>query len=96
MAAHANRDQARVAAMRRAPALDQLHAPARSNQARVDRINAVLGKRLQDSLDGGGDEEIDVVLRQLAFEVHLDRADAAAEELSMEGCQSLGKVRERP
>ena len=82
--------------MRRAPALDHLQPPARGDQTRVYRVDAVLGERLQRSLDGIGDQKVDVVLRQLALEVQLDRADAAAEELSVQRCQPFGQVGERP
>src|SRR5216683_457920 len=92
----ANGHQAGVAAVPWAPALDQLHATARRNQARVDRVDAVFGKRLQHTFNGRRDKKVHVVLRQLAFEVQLDRADAATEELHMQGRQPLGEVDERP
>src|ERR1700694_1895790 len=96
VAAHADGDQARVAAVRRAPPLDQLHAAARRDEARVDGVDAIFGERLQHSFDGGRDEEVDVVLGELALEVELDRADPAGEELRVQSRQALGEVGEGP
>src|SRR5207248_7590061 len=75
--------------------LDQLDASIARNQAGVDRVDPLFGERLQHTLDGGGDQEVDVVLRQLALEVELDGRNAAAKQLRMQGRQSLGEARER-
>ena len=78
----AQSDQARVAPAGGAPPLDELQTPAGSDEPRVDLVDAVLGERLEDTLDGRGHQQVDVVVGKLALEVKLNRADAAAEPVS--------------
>src|SRR5579862_9681877 len=67
VAVHAERDQRRVAASRRRPALDDPHAAPRRDEPRVDRVDPFFGEPLQDALDRGRGEQVDVVLRELAL-----------------------------
>src|SRR2546425_2868137 len=91
----AKRDEAPVAAVRRASPLDELHTAAGCDQARVDLVDAVLGERLQHAFDRGGDEQVDVVLGELSLEVELDGADPPAEELRVQRGQAFCQAGER-
>ena len=92
---HPQGDQARVAAVGSAPSLDQLDAPIARDEPRVDGVDPILGERLDQALDGRGDQQVDVVIGELAFEIELENADPAAEQLPMQRRQSLGQLRER-
>src|ERR1700674_25007 len=84
-----------IAPTRRAAPLDQPDAATRSDQARVDLVDAVFGERLEYPFDGRCDDEVDVVLGELAVEIELDRADPAAEELRVQRRQAFGEGCER-
>ena len=91
---HAHGNQARVAAVWPAAALDQANAATACDETRVDRVDPLLGEGLQEPFDGGRHEQVDVVLGELSLEVQLDRADAGAEELPVQRGEPLGQVGE--
>src|SRR5579864_6454779 len=95
VALHANRDQARIAAMGSAPPLDHLDATISRDQPGVHGVDPVFRERLYDAFDRSSDQEADIVLGQLAFAIELDGAHATPEELHMQGRQALGQVCER-
>jgi len=78
-------DEARVTGVCAAAPLDELDAPIARREPRIDGVDPLFGEGLQPSLDRGRREQVDVVVRQLAFEVELDRAHAAAEQLGLQG-----------
>src|SRR5438046_648958 len=92
VALHAQGDETRVAAMRVTTALDDLDSATGSYQARVHRVDAVLGKALEHTLDSRRHEQVHVVLRQLALELELDRTDASTEELRVQRGEPFGQV----
>src|SRR5260370_6213018 len=91
VAVHTKSDEAGVASMRRAAALDQLDAPARGDEARVDGVYTVFRERLQDAANRRRNQQVHVVLSHLTLELELDRAHSAAEELAVQRCQALGE-----
>src|SRR5712692_6893863 len=91
VALHTKRDETGVASVRRAAALDQLDAPARRDEARVDGVDAVFRERLQNPANRRRNQQVHVVLSHLTLELELDRAHPAAEELAVQRCQALGE-----
>ena len=73
-------------------ALDDLDSATGSDQARVHRVDAVLSKALEHTLDRRRHEQVHVVLSQLALELELDRTDASTEELCVQRREPFGQV----
>src|SRR4029077_2443364 len=88
------RDEARVAASRGRATFDDPHAAAGGDQLCVDGVDAILGEALQQPFDSCCDEQVDVVLPNLSFELELDRSGPSAEQLPVEGREALGQIRE--